>query len=661
MKKHIGLYVIITLLVSLTAAAFSLGVSAQADTATLELTVYQVAVIDEVAAITGPAAGVEVELYDILGEELIASDTVGSDGKVSFTLDDRYPLSGRGVYHTVAKVDGTSNGEITCEQGQTCPVAAFSVEGFDPDSSDAILIVKVVRSDDLVTPVAGVQINAWPKDNNGIPLQLPIIGLAGAKDWDYSGVACISNPDGLCVMYLKKYFNWVEDNDHLLMARLILKFGNLFTYDGSSLSVTDDAVHMGSIAVDENNKLDDCIFKPAPGNTQLNPSCMDKVHQTATAQATITVNPEIQKNINNVVIQTYKLTKDTIDIFASHNPDQSKIAEFLNKADQGTFSTDLQVKIILQVVKINNDGVLAFFDGPAIGTTVEITSPENPDILLGACTVNSLGECISIIDRSILLAQDGFVKFRVLADDYDNGILICSDAPICEQRVYTVVNLTGKKDAIFLYKFVREDNLMEPVANVTANVLRGTLNKHDFEGEGCQSDEYGACPIYALDPGMESADGSVWTQVNINGNSGYDTDWGGPQDDHLGIFKIAISRSGSVVDCTFFSPLNITLSKYANPSCFKIKRALQTAVAGYTATPTVTITPTLTSTPTSTITTLPSSTATATEIPTATPKPGLFTAESTPLAIGGIALLVILLGGGNWWILRVRRGRNKRS
>ena len=658
MKKHIGIFVIIiTLLVSLAAAVFSMGVSARAETATLELTVYQVEVIDEAASITGLEAGVRVELYDNLGEELIDSGTVDSDGKITFTLDDQYPLSGRGLYHTLVMIGGTGNGVITCEQGKTCQADAFTVNGLDPDHEDALLIVKVVRSDDLATPVAGVQINAWPKDNNGIPLQLPIIGQGGAKDWDYSGVPCISNPDGYCVTYLKKYFNWAEDNDHLFTAQLILKFGNLFTYDGSSISVTDNEVQMVSIAVDENSKLDDCVFKPAPSNTLLNPSCMDKVHLTATAQAMSTVDPEFQKNINNVVIQTYKLTKDTLDIFASHIPDQAKITEFLNSEDQNTFTPDLQVKIILQVIKINNDGVLAFFDGPAIGKTVEITSPEDPDILLGACKVNSLGECISIIDRSILLSLDGFLKFRVLADGYDNSILICSDTPICEQRVYTVVNLTGKKDAIFLYKFVREDNLMEPVASVTANVLRGSLNKHDFEGEGCQSDEYGACPIYALDPGMDSADGSVWTQVNINGNSGYDTDLGGPQDDHLGIFQIAISRSGSVVDCTFFSPLNITLSKYANPSCFKIKRALQTAVAGYTATPTVTITPTVTLTPTVTATPLPSATPTATLIPTPTPQPGVFAGESAPLAFGGSALLIVLLGGGAWLALR-RRKRN---
>jgi hypothetical protein len=659
MKKHIALYVfIVVLLVSLTAAVFYPGVSAQADTATLELTVYKVEVINEVATITGLAVGARVELFDNLGETLIDNGVTGSDGKVTFTLDNQYPLSGRGLYHTLMIVDGVSNGEFTCQHGTICQVAAFTAEGFDPESSDAILIVNVVRSDDLVTPVAGVQINAWPKDNNGIPLQLPIIGLGGAKDWDYSGVACVSNPDGYCVTYLKKYFNWAEDNDRLIKAQLILKFGSLFTYDGSSISVTDDEVQLVSIAVDENGKLDDCIFKPAPGNTQLNPSCMDKVHKTATAQATITVNPDIRNNINNVVIQTYKLTKDTIDIFSSHTPDQAKITDFINNADQKTINPDLQVKVILQVVKINNDGVLAYFDGPASGKTVEITNPEDPDILLGACIVNSLGECISIIDRSILMAFDGFMKFRVLADGYDNGILICSDSPICEQRVYTVVNLTGKKDAIFLYKFVREDNLLEPVANVTANVLRGTLNKHDFEGEGCQSDEYGACPIYALDPGMDIPDGSVWTQVNINGNSGYDTDWGGPQDDHLGIFQIAISRSGSVVDCTFFSPLNITLSKYANPSCFRIKRALQTAVAGYTSTPTVTVTPTVTLTPTVTATPLPSATPTATLIPTPTPQPGLFAGKSAPLAIGGIVLLIVLLGGGAWWILR---GRNKRS
>jgi hypothetical protein len=36
----------------------------------------------------------------------------------------------------------------------------------------------------------------------------------------------------------------------------------------------------------------------------------------------------------------------------------------------------------------------------------------------------------------------------------------------------------------------------------------------------------------------------------------------------------------------------------------------------------------------------------------------LFAGESAPLAIGGIVLLIVLLGGGAWVILRTR---NKRS
>jgi hypothetical protein len=219
MKKHTGLYVvIITLLVSLTATVFSLGVSAQADTATLELTVYKVEVIDEVATITGLAAGARVELYDNLGEELIASDTVGTDGKITFTLDDQYPLSGRGFYHTVVIVDGTSNGEITCEEGQTCQVTAFSVEGFDPEENDAILIVKVIRSDDMNTPVEGIQVNVWPADTNDIPL---VVEKSWNGKWypngqpmivEYNGVPCISNSDGLCAAYLSRNYLWEEKN-----------------------------------------------------------------------------------------------------------------------------------------------------------------------------------------------------------------------------------------------------------------------------------------------------------------------------------------------------------------------------------------------------------------------------------------------------------------
>jgi hypothetical protein len=33
----------------------------------------------------------------------------------------------------------------------------------------------------------------------------------------------------------------------------------------------------------------------------------------------------------------------------------------------------------------------------------------------------------------------------------------------------------------------------------------------------------------------------------------------------------------------------------------------------------------------------------------------LFADESAPLAIGGIALLIVLLGGGIWWIVKGRK------
>jgi len=139
-------------------------------TTTLELTVRQVVVTDDVASITGPSVNAKVELFDNLGEELISSGATDSDGRIEFILDKKYPLSGKGLFYTTVLVDGVNNGVFTCEQGITCTKAVFSVEGLNPDLNDAILVVNVVRSDNLSEPVEGIPVNVWPVDAKGIPL-----------------------------------------------------------------------------------------------------------------------------------------------------------------------------------------------------------------------------------------------------------------------------------------------------------------------------------------------------------------------------------------------------------------------------------------------------------------------------------------------------------
>jgi hypothetical protein len=173
------------------------------------------------------------------------------------------------------------------------------------------------------------------------------------------------------------------------------------------------------------------------------------------------------------------------------------------------------------------------------------------------------------------------------------------------------------------------------------------------------ADINGACPIYVGETGFtwksdDQGDYSI-PLIYVTGGEGNDTILPYPRDDRLVVYPIAVNLSGQLIDCTFSSPLTY---QQTSPLCSAKKSALQTAIAGYTATPTVTITPTVTLTPTVTATPLPSATPTATLIPTPTPKPGLFAGESAPLAIGGIVLLIVLLGGGIWWILRVRSRRS---
>jgi hypothetical protein len=282
--------------------------------------------------------------------------------------------------------------------------------------------------------------------------------------------------------------------------------------------------------------------------------------------------------------------------------------------------------------------------------------------------VNSLGECVSIIDRSAILAPDGLLKFRVIVegdDRYDNGILLCRDEPICEQHVYTVIGLTNANDAIVLLKVVRDDNYLTPVKGT---IIRTGKNRGrpylDNTGQvrypvvyrECTSDEFGACPLYIDDQEY------IWTDINgelvgqayawIGGKFENDLQNLNPKDNRLVVVYLAVNVSGKLVDCSFTSPLS-----YSVPSsiCAAKEKAMLTAIAGYTTTPTVTITPTVTVTPTVTATPLPSLTPTATLIPSPTPKPGLIEGKPASVMIGGGLLLAILLCGGAWLILRARR------
>jgi hypothetical protein len=666
MKRHFGLYVIvITLWVSLTAAVFSPGVSARAESATLELTVYQVEVIDEAASITGLAEGVKVELYDNLGEELIDSGTVDSDGKVTFVLDDQYPLSGRGLYHTVVVVDGTSNGDITCEQGLTCQVDVFSGEGFDPDSNDALLIVKVVRSADLVTPVEGVQVNVWPADANDIPL---VVEKSWNGKWysngqpmvvEYIGVPCISNADGYCAAYLARNYRWEERNWGQYETNTVVKFGTTIIHDASYNWVRENGLTQIQVTVDQDDKIDDCITKSPPARGTINQSCLEKVHLTATAEALGPADPVALEALNNALVQASLLSKDTMELFADHAPDEIQISEMLKAAEEGSIKSGTGVKLILHVFIIVNNEFNAAIGDPAVDAKVEITSPDNPDHLLGACQVNRLGECITIIDRSILLAADSFLKFHVVADGFDNGVMVCRDEPICDQFAYTAIRFRGYNDAVVLYKVVNGVDYSLPVQGLQITAGRGKSGYY----RGCYSDKNGICPIYVDDSEFAwktEGDGDAASPgAEVNWNSGFDINHPLVKDDRLVIYYLAVDKLGKLEDCTFASPLDYEGTGYHKyPDCAVKKKALQTAIAGYTATPTVTVTPTITVTPTVTATPLPSATPTMTLTPTPTPQPGLFAGESAPLAFGGITLLIILLGGGAWWLLRAR---NKRS
>ena len=420
------------------------------------------------------------------------------------------------------------------------------------------------------------------------------------------------------------------------------------------LKVNEGEVTVTSIAVDDNGNLDDCSFRLPPMNKVLNTSCKEKIHQTATAEAAGSQDSLAKEIYNNAMVQASLLSKDTQELFLSHEPDTNKIADQLARGDFDSFDPDTQVKLIIYVNVIITDGYGAAIVDPAIGELVEITRQDDPDELLSACQVNDLGECVSILDREELRQPDGLLKFRVIADGYDNSILLCRDESICIQHAYTVFGLLGKKDAVLLYKAVREDDHSIPVQGVQITAGMGPRYYR-----GCNTDESGLCVI-AMD------DKEFTWEDDGNGyyaNPGADVEWFSSmdastprvKDNSLVVFYLAIDDLGKVADCTFASPLEYEQSLYRkNPDCASKKKTLQTAIAGYTATPTVTITPTVTVTPTVTATPLPSATPTATLIPTPTQQPGLLAGKSAPLAIGGFVLLTVLLGGGAWWLLRAR-------
>ena len=403
---------------------------------------------------------------------------------------------------------------------------------------------------------------------------------------------------------------------------------------------------------------------------------MEKLHLTATAEAQVTIDPVAQAAVNNAVISANELSKKTTDLFNGHAPDPDKTVQLVETPNDGDINIVLQMKLILYVNEINNDGYNANIGKPAIGSIVEITKSDDPEKLLGICKVNILGECVTILNRLDILDSDRLAKFRVIADGFDNGILICRNTSVCEQHAYTVTGLQVIKDAIILVKIVEASELTQSFPNkiiytgkentqITSWGYGGSYGwwmiKKDFR-RTCKSDMNGACPLYIDDVEFfwEEIEGKVKGKVDIavTGPDENDSHNVYVADGQLLVISVAVTENGSLDDCTFSSALE---HKQANAFCSIKNKALLTAIAGYTATPTMTATPTDTVTPTVTVTStvtatpLPSATPTATLIPTPTPQPGLFVGGSAPLAIGGIVLLIVLLGGGAGWILRGRR------
>ena len=211
-----------------------LGVKAENVTATIDLTVYQIVVEDGDAGISGPAAGVDVALYDNLGERALARATSGPDGKVKFILDEEYPLSALGLYHVLVKVAGKSKGIYTCQQGETCQQVAFTVKGLNPTLDDAVLVVKVVRSRDLIIPVEGFKMIVTRADDEGNPEPVERV-YNGERYINKTDLPCISNADGFCVTYLNSYYQFTETYDRIRVANITIQVGQIVTNDANSV------------------------------------------------------------------------------------------------------------------------------------------------------------------------------------------------------------------------------------------------------------------------------------------------------------------------------------------------------------------------------------------------------------------------------------------
>jgi hypothetical protein len=625
-------------------------VIAQTQSTTLELSVRQVVVEDGVASITGPAANIKVELYDNLGEELIASGTSDANGQVTFPLDDKYPLSGKGLFHTVVKVDGISNGEFTCQQGQTCQETVFLADGLSSDKEDGILIVKVVRSGNPFERVGGIKVYVWPTDGSGNPIPANSIRLDTNMNNRiyYQGVPCVTNQEGYCAAVLRNYFIWVKDAAGEAVTQAVINFGNEYVYDLTTIKVPEGGLIQVTIPVDEKGMLDDCVSKIPPTDLELSSSCMDKLHQTATAQVQSPADPIAIANMNRAIVQASQLSRNTADLFAVIIPDLIKINELI-AGSNSSHDPLTQIKIILNVNNITNYGIRTKVGDFALGKEVAIYKQDDSAQLLGACEVNGLGECVIILSRTDVLDFDNLIKFRVMADGYDNGILVCKDQPICEQRAYTVTGLIGENDAILLIKIVQEEDLTKPVQHLPSSV-HSKIETREWDilyHEYHYTDKFGTRPIYISGGNSwinEGGKNFEFINVYIGSSFGNDTFHLKIIDGQLNTYYFAVDKTGKFADCVFTSPFTYNPVLFISSDCSAKKKSLQTAIAGYTATPTVTITLLPSSTPTATK--VPP-TPTATLIPSPTPLEGVGNdfGNSRGLFVAGGILIVLMIAG----------------
>ncbi len=274
------------------------------------------------------------------------------------------------------------------------------------------------------------------------------------------------------------------------------------------------------------------------------------------------------------------------------------------------------------------------------------------------------------------------MRFRILADGYDNGIQICLDKGICELNVFTAVGLTGANDAILVVKTVSQQNLLNPVHN--AGLITVALNEKGIPkdlrllgsnyiprqspkvgllpwgpirdnnpGDECYSNEYGFCPIYVNDIYYDwSSDQSkqIYGMVGVFNND-FVNDGLGIEiyDNSIKVIQLAYDQNGNIEDCIFSSPLKTLLTTSA---CTKRKIIASTAQTFYTATPTITITPLPSLTPTATEI---SPTVTITPTPTALPKTITSKTGLPVWMLGIIAILGIGIIGCVFYVIRSRR------